>query len=89
MFAVLGKLWWFFREHWKRYMAAVLLLVFVGFLDVIPPWLIGVLVDGVHQGTLTGGAFAFWMSLWAGIAAASYLLTIIWQRGLFGGSNVL
>jgi len=89
MFAVLGKLWWFFREHWKRYTAAVSLLIFVGFLDVIPPWLIGVLVDGVHLGTLTGGAFAFWMSLWAGIAAASYLLTIIWQRGLFGGSNVL
>jgi len=89
MFAVLGKLWWFFREQGFRYTVAVGLLAFVGLIAVIPPWLIGVLIDGVHLGTLTGTEFALLMGLWVAITLADYGLSIEWQRQLFGGAFVL
>jgi ATP-binding cassette subfamily B multidrug efflux pump len=37
LFSVLWKLDWFFKQHWKRYTIAILLLMFGGFLEVIPP----------------------------------------------------
>ncbi|GAB2697540.1 ABC transporter ATP-binding protein [Paenibacillus thermoaerophilus] len=89
MFVVLKKLAWFFREHWKRYTVAILLLVIVGIIDIVPPWLIGVAVDGIHQGTLTGGKLAGLFVFWVGLALASYVLSYIWHYQLFGGSFLL
>lgn len=89
MFAVFIKLGWFFREQWKRYSIAVALLMITGILDLIPPRLIGFLIDGIHLGNLTDPEFVGAMGIWAGIAIAGYLMTYIWFRQLFGGSFVL
>ncbi|WP_128658918.1 ABC transporter ATP-binding protein [Paenibacillus sp. 598K] len=89
MFVVLKKLNWFFAMHWKRYAVAVTLLVLVGLLEVIPPWLIGYTIDGISLGTLSDPEFYNVLLLWGGITVVGYIMTYFWFYQLFGGSFVL
>lgn len=89
MFIVLKKLSWFFRMYWKRYAVAIVLLTIVGILDVIPPKLIGMAIDGIQQETLTGGRLTELLLFWGGLTVAGYGLTYIWLYQLFGGAFVL
>ena len=56
MFSVLGKLNWFFKEHWIRYTVAITLLIIGSVIEVIPPWIIGEAIDAITAGTLTEGS---------------------------------
>lgn len=89
MFGVLKKLGWFFRKEWKRYTLAITLLVLTGFIDVIPPWLLGYLVDGISQNTLGTKEFNDIMYIWIGLTVVGYLITYVWHYKLFGGAFVL
>lgn len=86
MFIVLRKLAWFFRLYWKKYTIAILVLAGAGIVDIIPPKLIGVAVDGIFDGTLTGGRLGGLVALWIGLGVASYGLNYFWMYRLFGGS---
>lgn len=89
MFVVLKKLNWFFAMHWKRYAVAVTLLVLVGLIEVIPPWLIGYTIDGISLGTLSDPEFYNVILLWGGITVLGYIMTYFWFYQLFGGAFVL
>jgi len=89
MFVVLKKLGWFFRLQWKRYTVAVVLLAFVGIVDILPPKLIEYTIDGLRAGTLTGGDWMQVVVYWLTITIVSYGITLIWMYQLFGGSFVL
>jgi ATP-binding cassette subfamily B multidrug efflux pump len=89
MLTVLSKLGWFFKQHWRRYSIAVVLLALVGVVEVIPPKLIGYLIDGIHQGTLGDGRFFQSIWLWVGLTVASYVITYVWMYQLFGGAFLL
>jgi ATP-binding cassette subfamily B multidrug efflux pump len=89
MFIVLKKLSWFFRMHWKRYTLAIVLLIIVGIMEVIPPKLIGVAIDGIHQETLTMGRLMQLIAFWAALTVVGYGLTYVWLYQLFGGAFVL
>jgi ATP-binding cassette subfamily B multidrug efflux pump len=89
MFIVLSKLSWFFRLYWKRYTVAIVLLTIVGILEVIPPKLIGVAIDGIYQETLTGQELTELLLFWGGLTAVCYGITYVWLYQLFGGAFVL
>ncbi|MFC5703095.1 ABC transporter ATP-binding protein [Cohnella faecalis] len=89
MFIVLRKLAWFFKMQWKRYTVAISLLIVVGILEIIPPKLIGVAIDGIFDGTLTGGGLTKLVALWIGLILVGYGLSYIWFSKLFGGAFVL
>ncbi|GIP40422.1 multidrug ABC transporter permease/ATP-binding protein [Paenibacillus sp. J31TS4] len=89
MFVIFKKLGWYFRMEWKRYTLAIGLLVLAGVIDIIPPRLIGYAIDGVHQGSLTGGRFYGVIGFWLGITVVGYLITYVWHYKLFGGAFVL
>ncbi|MDF2926990.1 MAG: transporter related [Paenibacillaceae bacterium] len=89
MFIVLRKLSWFFRVEWKRYTVAVTLLALAGIIEVIPPQLIGISIDGIQQGTMTGYDFARIVALWTGVTVFGYGMNYIWHYKLFGGAFVL
>ncbi|RJE86048.1 ATP-binding cassette domain-containing protein [Paenibacillus sp. 1011MAR3C5] len=89
MFGVLKKLGWFFRKEWKRYTLAITLLVLTGILDIIPPWLLGYVVDGISQNVLGTSEFNRIMYMWIGITVVGYLITYVWHYKLFGGAFVL
>lgn len=68
---------------------AVVLLTAVGVLDVIPPKMIGSLIDGIHEGSLSDGHFLQSMGLWIGITVVGYFMTCVWMYQLFGGAFLL
>ncbi|QGQ99451.1 ATP-binding cassette domain-containing protein [Paenibacillus psychroresistens] len=89
MFIVFKKLSWFFRLEWKRYTIAIILLNICGFIEVIPPRLIGNAIDGIHTGTMSMERLTHLLFLYGGLIVASYILTYVWIYKLFGGSIVL
>jgi len=89
MFSVLKKLSWFFKLHWKRYAVALVLLTIVGVIDVLPPRLIGIAIDGIHDETMSWAELVQLLLFWVGLTVASYLLSYVWFVKLFGSSFVL
>jgi ATP-binding cassette, subfamily B, multidrug efflux pump len=86
MFSVLWKLGWFFKQYWKRYTIAILMLICVGILEVIPPKLIGMAIDDIHQGMLTKEKLWQYISLLCVLAVVIYVVTYTWMYQLFGGA---
>jgi ATP-binding cassette subfamily B multidrug efflux pump len=86
MFSVLKKLSWFFKKHWKRYTTAIILLVIVGVIEVIPPKLVGVAIDEIHQNTLTSERLLQMLVFYGGLIVVIYAITYVWMYQLFGGA---
>ena len=89
MFSVLKKLTWFFKQHWKRYTIAIIILLIVSLLEVIPPRILGVFIDELHQGRLTTERLQFFILVLLGLMSVIYLMTYVWMRQLFGGSFII
>ncbi|MCM3030304.1 ABC transporter ATP-binding protein [Niallia sp. MER 6] len=89
MFSILLKLKWFFKEHWKRYTVAIVLLIIVGVIDILPPQLLGMFIDEINVGTLTKAKTAQYLLGIAAITISSYVITYFWMYKLFGGAIVL
>ncbi|BBI36759.1 multidrug ABC transporter permease/ATP-binding protein [Cohnella abietis] len=75
--------------HWKRYSVAVFILIIVGIMEIIPPRLIGVAIDGIQQETMTPGKLTELLVFWGGLTVVAYGLTYVWLYQLFGGAFVL
>jgi ABC-type multidrug transport system fused ATPase/permease subunit len=89
MFSVLIKLSWFFKQHWKRYVLAVSLLIVVDLLEIYPPKLIVLAIDDIQNSTITrSGLFKYIVFLFI-VMFSNYLLTYGWMYKLFGGAFVL
>lgn len=86
MFSVFAKLDWFFKEHWKRYTAAILLLILGGILEIVPPKIIGVAIDEIQLGTLTGERLWHILLFYVVLAVATYGVNFVWIYKLFGGA---
>jgi ATP-binding cassette subfamily B protein len=89
MFTVFKKLSWFFRLERKRYTIAIALLIIAGFIEVIPPKLIGNAIDGIHTGTLSMSSLSQMLLLYGSIIVISYIINYFWIYKLFGGSVLL
>lgn len=89
MFSVLKKLSWFFKEHWKRYTIAFVLILFANILEVVPPFLLGRAIDDIFLGTLTAGLLYVYIAILTGGTLFNYLISYFWQRLLFGGAYIL
>ncbi|WP_168123052.1 ABC transporter transmembrane domain-containing protein [Paenibacillus sp. HB172176] len=89
MFSVLGKLGWFFKMEKKRYFIAIGFLVLAGITDIVPPWLLGYVIDGFSQNTIGDADFYRIAIFWGSLTIAGYLITYVWFYYLFGASFVL
>ncbi|QOR67373.1 ATP-binding cassette domain-containing protein [Cytobacillus suaedae] len=89
MLSVLGKLSWFFKLYWKRYTVAILLLIIVGLLEIIPPKLIGVAIDQIHTGSLTGEKLFQYILFLLALTVVIYAVTYTWMYKLFGGAYLV
>ncbi len=86
MFDVLGKLSWFFKDHWKQYTVAVFLLMLASVLEVIPPYLLGTLIDILTAGDMTTAILVQYILIFIAIIIGGYLLNFVWQYRLFEGA---
>ncbi|MFO1446218.1 ABC transporter ATP-binding protein [Bacillus sp. Bva_UNVM-123] len=86
MFDVLGKLSWFFKQYWKQYTIAIFLLMVASVLEVVPPYLLGSVIDILTAGEMTKAVLGQYILIFIGIIVFGYLLNFVWQYRLFQGA---
>ncbi|WP_312655904.1 SmdA family multidrug ABC transporter permease/ATP-binding protein [Kluyvera ascorbata] len=84
-----AQLSWYFRREWRRYLGAVSLLIIIAILQLIPPKVVGIVVDGVTQHHFSAGKVMMWIGTMVLIAVVVYLLRYVWRVLLFGASYQL
>lgn len=89
MFNVFVKLKWFFKEHRKRYMLAISVLMIASAIEILPPWILGKAIDDMTGGEMTSCIVFRYVGLIVLAAIISYALNFLWQYRLFGGAIAL
>ncbi|MDU5779997.1 MAG: SmdA family multidrug ABC transporter permease/ATP-binding protein [Pantoea sp.] len=84
-----SQLSWYFIREWRRYLGAITLLIVIAILQLLPPHLVGVIVDGVTHHTMSGRTILMWIGVMLVTAVATYLLRYVWRVLLFGASYQL
>ena len=84
-----SQLSWYFIREWRRYLGAVTLLIVIAVLQLLPPHVVGIVVDGVTHRSMSVGTILMWIGLMLVTAVAIYLLRYVWRVLLFGASYQL
>ncbi|WP_227395449.1 ABC transporter ATP-binding protein [Jeotgalibacillus aurantiacus] len=77
---------WFFIQEKKAYLTGITLLLFVAALQLVPPRVIGIIVDLIQNQTLTGQTLALWMGLLLASGLGMYVLRYYWRIMIFGSA---
>ena len=80
---LLRKLSWFFNLEKKRYLIGIGALILVSFLNLIPPRIMGLVIDLIDKRRLTLGQLVVDIALLVLAALAMYGLRFIWRRYIF------
>jgi len=80
------ELGWFFKQEKKAYISGILVLLFVAILQLIPPKVIGIIADDIHDGTLTSKILIQWIMLLIAVGLTMYVLRYYWRIMIFGSS---
>ncbi|URQ61788.1 SmdA family multidrug ABC transporter permease/ATP-binding protein [Pantoea alhagi] len=84
-----SQLSWYFLREWRRYLGAVSLLIVIAILQLLPPKIVGIIVDGVTLHRLSAGSIMMWIGIMLVTALVVYLLRYVWRVLLFGASYQL
>ena len=86
---LLGKLSWFFKVEKKGYLIGIGSLILVSFLNLIPPRIMGIVIDLIDKRQLRSWQLFMDIALLVIVALAMYGLRFIWRRYIFGTANKL
>ncbi len=86
---VLLQLGWFFKQRKKQYGLGVAALVFVSLLNLLPPKIIGLIVDDITDATLTASELTKWLIILAIAGVLMYLSRYYWRVMIFGSAVLL
>ncbi|MTD27094.1 SmdA family multidrug ABC transporter permease/ATP-binding protein [Erwinia sorbitola] len=84
-----SQLSWYFLREWRRYLGAVLLLIVIALLQLLPPHVVGKIVDGVSRESMSNSQLMMWVGVMLATAIVVYLLRYVWRVLLFGASYQL
>ncbi|PRO64461.1 ABC transporter transmembrane domain-containing protein [Alkalicoccus urumqiensis] len=77
---------WYFKQERKKYTAGILILMAVSALTLIPPYVVGIIVDAITENRVTSAFLWRWLAVLAAIGVSSYILRYIWRIFIFGAS---
>lgn len=83
---VFFDLMWFFQEHKKRYLGGIVLLIVVDLIALLPPYVVGIIVNELTHHTLTRSRLAYGLLVILASALISYAIRYLWRILLYGGS---
>lgn len=83
------KLEWFFKQQWRQYSGAIILMTIVSILSIIPPKIIGNVIDRIRIGELTQIELTQTVLLLLGLALLLYILVYIWITTLYGNAILI
>ncbi|RIN85824.1 ABC transporter ATP-binding protein [Mammaliicoccus sciuri] len=89
MFQAIKKLMWFFKNHWKRYSIAIILLLIANVVEVLPPWIVGQTIDKISDRSLTEQIYHQLVIIFIIVLILSYIVNYIWRTLIFSGSQIL
>ncbi|GGE39860.1 ABC transporter ATP-binding protein [Pullulanibacillus camelliae] len=81
----LDMFWYFKQEKW-RYIFGIILLMCSSLMSMVPPYVVGIIVDAIRTHTLTSAALIKWMSLLVASGLAAYGFGYGWRMYIFGSS---
>ncbi len=79
-------LMWYFKAHKWRYLSGILVLIAISVIMLIPPQIVGMLVDRVSHKTMTTTLLIRYGVVILAIAVILYILRYIWRILLFGAA---
>ncbi|MBO9128933.1 ABC transporter transmembrane domain-containing protein [Bacillus sp. 165] len=77
---------WFFKQEKKSYITGILLLLAVAMLEIVPPKVIGIIVDEIGAGTMTKDFLWKCLIVLAVVGISMYGLRYLWRIMIFGSS---
>ncbi|AGK53161.1 ABC transporter transmembrane domain-containing protein [Bacillus sp. 1NLA3E] len=77
---------WFFKREKKAYLIGILFLAIVALLELIPPKVIGIIVDHIQNHSLSPGILLKWMFILIFSAGGMYVLRYYWRIEIFGSA---
>ncbi len=83
------KLKWFFKENWKSYTIGVFALMIVAVLQLVPPRIIGEVIDEIAAGMITSNSLMRWLIILFITALSQYILRYIWRVRIWGNAAKL
>lgn len=89
MFQAIKKLMWFFKDHWKRYTIAIILLLIANVVEVLPPWIVGQTIDKISDHSLTEQIYHQLVIIFIIVLILAYIVNYIWRTLIFSGSQIL
>lgn len=84
-----NQLKWYFLKEWKRYLGSIILLIIIALLQLLPPKIIGILIDLIIKEKMYGIKILPCILLILLIAIVIYILRYLWRILLFGASYQL
>lgn len=84
--SIIKNLWWFFKEEKRRYLIGIISLSLVAVLNLIPPKIMGHVIDAITRGNLTRTDLLLQLLYLVLAAFAMYGLRYIWRMYILGTS---
>lgn len=84
--SIFKKLGWFFKQEKKSYIIWVFSLMMVALVQLVPPKVIGVVVDEIVNKEIRLTKIIVWVALLIGAGLAQYLFRYIWRMHIWGSA---
>ncbi|BDX45046.1 ABC transporter ATP-binding protein [Enterococcus faecalis] len=84
--SIFKKLGWFFKQEKKSYIIGVFSLMMVALVQLVPPKVIGVVVDEIVNKEIRLTKIIVWIVLLIGAGLAQYLFRYIWRMHIWGSA---
>ncbi|EGO8092885.1 ABC transporter ATP-binding protein [Enterococcus faecalis] len=84
--SIFKKLGWFFKQEKKSYIIGGFSLMMVALVQLVPPKVIGVVVDEIVNKEIRLTKIIVWVALLIGAGLAQYLFRYIWRMHIWGSA---
>ena len=84
--SIIQKLWWFFKLEKRRYLLGILALILVAVLNLIPPMVMGRVIDAITGGQLSQQELLLNLLYLLLAALGMYYLRYVWRMYILGTS---
>lgn len=80
------NLWWYFVQEKKKYILGIVFLICASTMSLLPPYVVGVIVDHIREGSLTLPILWSWIGLILLAGVGHYGSNFVWRTMIFGSA---
>ena len=84
--AIFKKLWWFFKQEKKHYLIGITALIVVALVQLIPPWVIGKVIDEIASKQIHLQKIFYYIGLLVFSAISQYAFRYVWRTNIWGSA---